>query len=90
MSLLAPFKILLCFTILCNGYRNNCEKDGLTIYRTADGSGEAQRSRTCGYGSDMTVTMESNVAYVEYITDADNKYPGRTGFYATFNAEGLS
>lgn len=56
-----------------------------------DGSGEPQRYPTCGQGRDMSVIMDGNVAYVKYQTDGRNDYDyGETGFYATFNAEGLS
>ena len=44
----------------------------------------------CGEGRDMNVVMDTNVAYVKYQTDGGNDYPDYSGFYATFNAEGLS
>ena len=70
-------------------HRNTCEKDGLTIYNTADGTGEPERHRMCGSGRNMVVTMSTNVAYITYETDAENRWEGRRGFYATFSAAGL-
>lgn len=55
-----------------------------------DGTGEPQRHPMCGEGRDMNVVMDTNVAYVKYQTDGGNDYPDYSGFYATFNAEGLS
>lgn len=55
-----------------------------------DGTGHYVRHPMCGEGRDMTVEIDTNVAYVKFQTDGENKYSGYRGFYATFNAEGPS
>lgn len=68
--------------------RQGCPKDSLTIYKTVDGSGYPKWHSRCGSGSDMSIIMDGNVAYVKYVTDGENRYEGKRGFYATFNVEG--
>ena len=36
----------------------------------------------------MSIIMDGTVAYVKYVTDGENEWEGRRGFYATFEAKG--
>ena len=53
-----------------------------------DGSGYPQWTGRCGYGKNMTVNMDGNIAYVKFVSDGDNEWEGMRGFLAAFNAEG--